>query len=64
MPKYVFYGESCVNLLPERSCHERKRNDVEEKQEKQMGMKISEECVSVKNVRWKRRKLIIIEFKS
>ena len=41
-----------------------KRNDEDEEQETQMGMEMSEECVCVKDVRWKRNKLIAIEFKS
>ena len=53
-----------MRLLKERSCDRRKRNDEDEEQETQMGMKFSEECVCVKDVRWKRNKLIGLEVKS
>ena len=53
-----------MRLLEERSYDGRKRNDEDEKQETQMGMEMSEECVCVKDVRWKRYKLIVIEIKS
>ena len=42
----------------------RKGNDEDEDQETQMGMEIREECVCVKDVRWKRNKLIVMEIKS
>ena len=53
-----------MRLLEERCCDGRKRNDMDEEQETRMGMEISEECVCVKDVRWKRNKLIVIEEKS
>ena len=53
-----------MRLLEERPFHGRKRNDEDEEQETQMGMEFSEECVCVKDVRWKRNKLIDIEVKS
>ena len=53
-----------MRLLEERSCDGRKRNDEDEEQETQMGMEMSEECVCVKDVRWKRNKLIELEVKS
>ena len=53
-----------MRLLEERTCDGRKRNDEDEEQETQMGMEMSEECVCVKDVRWKRNKLIVIEVKS
>ena len=52
-----------MRLLDERDCDGR-GNDEDEEQETQMGMEMSEECVCVKNVRWKRNKLIAIEVKS
>ena len=57
-------GGRCVRLLEKRSCDGRKINDEDEEQETQMGMEISEECVCVKDVRWKRNKLIAIKVKS
>ena len=51
-------------LFEERYCDGRKRNDEDEQQETQMGMEGNEECVCVKDVRWKREKLIAIEAKS
>ena len=53
-----------MRLFEERSCDGRKRNDGDEEQETQIGMKRREECVCVKDVRWKRDKLIVIEVKS
>ena len=53
-----------MRLLEKRSCDGRKINDEDEEQETQMGMEISEECVCVKDVRWKRNKLIAIKVKS
>ena len=53
-----------MRLLEERSCDERRRNDEDEEQETQMEMELSEECLCVKDVRWKRDKLIFKEVKS
>ena len=53
-----------MKLLEERSRDGRKRNDEDEEQETQIGMESSEKCVCVKDVRWKRNKLIVIEEKS
>ena len=53
-----------MRVFEERPCDGRKRNDEDEEQETQMGMEMSEECVCVKDVRWKRNKLIVIEVKS
>ena len=50
-----------MRLLEERSCHGRKRNNEDEQQETRMGMELSEECVCVKDVRWERNKLIVLE---
>ena len=53
-----------MKLLKERSCDGRKRNDEDEEQETQMGMENRKKGVCVKDVRWKRNKLIVIEVKS
>ena len=53
-----------MRLLEERDCVGRKINDEDEEQETQMEMETSEECVCVKDVRWKRNKLIVVEVKS
>ena len=53
-----------MRLLSVKPCDGRKRNDEDEEQETQMGMEMSEECVCVKDVRWKRNKLIVVEIKS
>ena len=53
-----------MKLLEERDCDGRKRNDEDEEQETQMRMESSEKCVCVKDVRWKREKLVVIEAKS
>ena len=53
-----------MSLFPEKSCDGRKRNYEDEEQETQMGLDSSEECVCVKDVRWERNKLIVIEAKS
>ena len=53
-----------MRLLSVKPRDGRKRNDGDEEQETQIGMKRREECVCVKDVRWKRNKLIVIEVKS
>ena len=53
-----------MRLLEKRPCDGMKRKDEDEEQETQMGMKNSEDCVCVKDVRWKRNKLIDVEAKS
>ena len=47
-----------MKLFEERSCDGRKRNDEDEEQETSKKMEMSEECVCVKDARWKRNKLI------